>query len=116
MAPADKYNDATDDRSRAKYSIPEATTSLPLALVGLLLHHGRRNRGRRGRQSHAGIRIYYGDGVASAQRRRLMKLHLLIVVGLVASDRVVRVVGGGRGERKARGSLRLRLYVGLERR
>ena len=65
---------------------------LPLALVGLLLHYGGRNGGWRRGEPHPGVGVYYRDSIASAQSRGLVNLHLLVVVGLVASDGIVGVV------------------------
>lgn len=51
-------------RNEAQHS--GSATALPLALVGLLLHHGRRNRRWRGGQAHAGVGVHYRDSIARA--------------------------------------------------
>ena len=68
-----------------------------MAGVRLLLHHGGRYRRRWARHPHARAWVDYGDGVAGAQGRRLVELHLLAVAGLVTGDGIVGVVGCGGG-------------------
>ncbi len=72
---------------------------LPATSVGLLLHHGGRDRGWRAGNPHTGTRINNGNGVASAQCRRLVNLHRVAVVGLEASRSVVEAVRHS-GQRK----------------
>jgi len=53
---------------------------LPATSVGLMLHHGGRDRGWRAGNPHTGTRINNGNGIASAQCRRLVDLHQVAVV------------------------------------
>ena len=98
--PAMRRNDAakTVQSDSEEWRVPEpAALLLPVAGVRLLLHHGGRYRRRWAGHPHARAGVDYGDGVAGAQGRRLVELHLLAVVGLEAGDGVVGVVGCGGG-------------------
>ncbi len=87
-----RHNDAANEFSKAKRRVPDPAALLPVASVRLLLHHGGRYRRRWAWDPHARTGVDYGDGIACAQGRRLVDLHLLAVVRLEASDRVVGVV------------------------
>ena len=92
-----RHNDAADRYQRAKRRVPDPAALLPVTSIRVLLHHGGRNRRRGAGHSHARTRVDYGDGIACAQGRRLVNLHLLAIVRLEASDGVVGVVRcGGR--------------------
>ena len=77
----------------AKRRVPDPAALLPVTSVRVLLHHGGRYRRRWAGHSHTRTRVDDGDGIACAQGRRLVDLHLLAVVRLEASDGVVGVVG-----------------------
>ena len=78
--------------SKAKRRVPDPAALLPVTNIRLLLHHGGRYGRRWAWHPHARTRVDYGDGVAGAQGRRLVELHLLAIVRLEASDGVVGVV------------------------
>ena len=86
-----RYDDAANGCQQRKRRVPDPAASLPVTSIRLLLYHGGRN-GRRWAWD-PGVRVDYRDGVACAQSRRLVDLHLLAIVRLEAKDGVVGVVG-----------------------
>ena len=78
--------------SKAKRRVPDPAALLPVTNIGLLLHHGGRDGRRWAGYPHARTRINNRDGIAGAQSRRLVDLHLLAIVRLESSNGVVGVV------------------------
>ncbi len=77
---------------KAKRRDPDPAALLPVTNIGLLLHHGGRYRRGWAWHPHARTRVDYWDSIPCAQGRRLVNLHLLVIIRLETSDRVVGVV------------------------